>query len=99
MTSPRGGELLRDAAWSRAAHGEEQAAFRAEALNERGGNDPSFFGHVRQRELCGAAALHDAGGGGEDFFVGSLARTGAHGGLRGRLAARTEYINRRLVST
>lgn len=73
-----GGELLRDGAGCGAAHGEEQAAFGAEPLDERGGNDAGFLGDVDEGELRGAAALHDARGGGEDFGVGGLARARAH---------------------
>ena len=73
-----GGELLRDGAGSGAAEGEEQAAFGAEALDECGGNDAGFLGDVGEGDLSGAAALHDAGSGREDVFVGSLAGARAH---------------------
>jgi len=75
-----GGELLRDGAGGCAAHGQEQATLGAEALDEGSGHDAGFLGDVGKSELCGAAALHDAGGGGEDLLVGSFARSRAHSG-------------------
>ncbi len=75
-----GGELLRDGGGRGAAEGEEQAALGAEALDEGGGNDTGFLCDIGEGELGGAAALHDAGGGGEDLCVGGLAGAGAHDG-------------------
>jgi hypothetical protein len=76
-----GGELLRDCGGSSAAHGQEQAALGAEALDERSGDDASFLGDVSEGQLRGAAPLHDAGGGGEELFVGGFAWAWAHFGL------------------
>ena len=73
-----GCEFLRDGGRSGAAHGEEQAALGAEALDECRGNHAGFLGNVGEGELGGAAALHDAGGGGKDLFVGGFARARAH---------------------
>ena len=74
MAGTYSGELLRNAARRGAAHGQQQAAFGAEALNEGRGNDAGFFGDVGKGELRGAAALHDAGGGGEELFVRGFSR-------------------------
>jgi hypothetical protein len=75
---PPGGELLRDARRSGAAYRQQQPSLGAKALDERGGNDPGFFGHTGERELSGVVPLHGAGGGGQDFGIRSFARTGRH---------------------
>lgn len=78
MLCTRCGELLDNGGRSSFHSGEEQRALGAEALDERGGNDANFFGDVCEGEVRGAAALHDAGGGGEDGFVGCFAGAGRH---------------------
>ena len=78
MFRAAGGELLRDGRGGGATHGEQQTAFGAEALDQRGGNDASFAGDLGEGELRGTEALHDAHGGGEDLLVRGLARARAH---------------------
>ncbi len=99
-----GGELLLDGAGGGAAEGEQKAALGAETLDKRGGNDAGFLGDVGEGELRGAAALHDARGGGEDFIVGGLAGARAHGGALGIITEwpfsfRLTLVNGRLLSS
>jgi len=89
VPGPGGGELLGDASGCGTAHGQQEATLGAEALDERRGNHASFLGNVSESELRRAAALHDAHGGGEDFFVGSLARPRRHFSRLGYLAEGT----------
>ena len=72
------GELPRDCGWGCAARGQEQAALGAEALDQCGGNDAGFLGDVGEGELRGTAALHDAAGCSENFFVRGFAGARAH---------------------
>ena len=59
-------------------HGEQQAAFRSEALDEGGGGEAGFARHFRQRQPHGAEAGHGALGGEEDRVVGNRTGAGAH---------------------
>ena len=77
--SGAGGGELRGHAGRRGFHsGEKQSALGAEALDERGGDDAGFFGDVGEPDFRRTQALHDAGGGGEDFSVGSFAGAWGH---------------------
>ena len=73
-----GGKLGCDLGGSSFHDGEDQFSLRAKALDQGGGADASFPADICQGELGRPQALHDAGGGSEDFCVGSFAGAGRH---------------------
>ena len=61
------------------AVGEEQVPLSAETLDQSSGDDTGFFCDVGEGEARRAEALHDAGGGSEEFLVGGFAGARGHG--------------------
>lgn len=79
MPGTGGRELLWHTGGRRTAKGQKEASLGAETLDKSRGNHASFLCDISKGELGGTAALHYAGRGSQDFFVGGFARTRRHG--------------------
>lgn len=64
-----------------AGHRQEQAAFRAKALDEGGRRKAHFAGHVGEGELSRTQLADDLDGGGQDVRVRPGPGSGAHPGI------------------
>jgi len=73
------GELFCDAGCTLAGQSEEKTALRAETLEQSGGSQAGFFGHVGEGQAEGTEAFNGARGGAEEVRVRDSAGAGRHG--------------------